>query len=183
MRVFLLGPSKWLPEARPGLPDYLVEWLPADWKRQGADILWPLDIRRGLAHELEKEGAMATMMELWSRRPTEDRHDLFRRILVEFGTEHVFAYWPRDANLSGLYIELGVLGEKVKNREVQGTSLRIFPELGAAFFDPDQDRVIFRESGARTTYSLDWEGWGVRISLWSDYRTLRQMMVSRLRTG
>lgn len=183
MHVFLLGPSKWLPEARPSLPEYLADWLPADWERRGTDILWPLDIRRGLAHELEKEGAVATIMELWTRVPPEDRTDLFRRILVEFGTEHVFAYWPRDANLSGLYIEIGVLSEKVKNGEIRATSLRIFPEQGAAFFDPEQDRVVFTESGKRTTYSVDWEGWGVKISPWSDYRTLRQMMVSRLRTG
>lgn len=183
MRVLILGPSKWLPGALPVLPDYLADWLPADWKRQGTGALWPLDIRRGLAHELEKEGAVATLMELWERLPSEDNHDLFRRILGEFGTGHVFAYWPRDANLSGLYIELGILGEKVKNGEVKGAILRIFPEQGAAFFDPGTDRVVFTESGKRTTYSLDWAGWGVKISPWSDYRALRQMMVSRLRTG
>ncbi len=43
MRVLILGPSKWLPGALPVLPDYLADWLPADWKRQGTAALWPLD--------------------------------------------------------------------------------------------------------------------------------------------
>jgi hypothetical protein len=170
--TLILGPSKWKAGYRPEIPVELAELLPHKWSRRGHDTLWPIDIRALLAGLLRREGVEAVLMEDVPRRERETHTRHFARLVRGHRQGRFFAFWPRNANLSGLIWELSHLGGSIENKVLEGGQLHLFPEEGVAGFDPEAGTIVFEEQGNRTTYFEDLGRWGCTIDIWTDYPSL-----------
>jgi hypothetical protein len=177
--VLLLGPTRWRAGRSPAVPEEIAKFLPPGWKRRGArGRLWPIDVRAALVGALRSAGVDATLMEAEPDRGTETRTGKFARLVSSRRDLRFFVFWPLRANLAGLVWELGHLAGRMEESRLAGRQVHVFAERGVVELDLDHDRVVFRETGHRTTYFEDLARWGCAIDLWADYEALFESVVA-----
>ena len=171
MSILVLGPSKWRRGYRPGVPEWVAEFLPPGGRSSPKEGLSPLDVRRALVESLSPSGSPATLMEMHQRGEGETHTGLFDRLVRELPVERFLLFWPYGSQRPGLDVELGFLLTRLNDRVP--LDVRIFVESGA--------RVAGRlvggdfestELGRRTHYYEDLVAYRCPVIEWEDYSVL-----------
>lgn len=183
MSVFLLGPSKWAQGfTPPPLPHWLLEYVPS----AGSPAVppSPLEIRKALASLIAAGGHHVVVMESYPDVPGEPNVDKFARLVSEQGITQFALYWPFGANRSGLDVEIGLVLERLRRKEIIGRNVRVLVEddgvhrrAGEIKIDKNDDiTFVSYEVGRRNRYYDDWLPYQAIITTWTDYSELREIL-------
>ncbi len=184
MALFLLGPSKWASGcAPPTLPPWLQEHL-TPRSTNSVEAPTPLEIRQALATRLGMDGYEIVVMESQEDRPGEAKAAKFSRMVRERGVTRFALYWPFGANRAGMDVEIGLLLERLRRKEIRGEDVRVLIEddgarRRAGGREPSSGlSVMFVsfEPGHRTRYYGDLLLYGAIVPTWADYGELLELL-------
>lgn len=129
----------------------------------------PLEVRRQIARHLEKAGVPAVILEDKTQQPGEPSIELFLRTLREHHVRTFLLYWPPNAHLHGMDIEIGILLAEIARGHQDPCCVNLLVHqhvIGPGATDPDED-LTWREPGNRTGYYHDLFAYGCPVHLWT----------------
>lgn len=145
--VFLLGPGMWDSSKHPKVSPT------------------PMQVRRQIAHLLEKDGHKVILMEDDPDRAGEDLIQKFDRLLRHSSTD-VVIYWPAKAKMQTTYDELILLCDRKEYLDHNEIPIWIVHHVSVA--EIRKDEFMIHEAGNRSRYLTAVAKLGVNPLEWDD---------------